>query len=423
MKRFVVALVGLAVLAVAAWIVVRQQDREARIARAEARLLSFDERAVVGVTLALDGAAWRFRRQDDGWRLVSPVEDRADAGVMRELLATLRQTRVERVIGTPDALAEYGLDPPRLAVRLEGVDAPALSVGSASPTRDGLYVMVEGRPGVLVLNLLEALLLNRLEPEGLRDHRLSGVVRAGITGVTLRRGAEMVRIERAGETWWITEPLRLPAEQQQVERLLTALEETAVAGFVDGADPREPRFGLGDGAVEVILRSADETLELRFGAVVPEGGRRYALRAGRAGVLVTDRDPLADAPTSPRELASSRLTEVNRYQVTRFSYRKGTAELAAVRAAEREWQTAAGAALPSERIYALLATALNARVADWRPGSPAGETPRASLEFELEDGTTDRIDFLSGNRARLQSLPGLVYELAAGPPELPRRDG
>jgi len=421
MRRLLVGLLALALAAAAAWVVARREQVRERHDRAEARLLTFDSRAVTGLVLTTPQQTWRFERGEEGWRMVSPVTDNASDRDVYTLLAVTQQTTVVETIDEPEALASYGLDPPFLTLRVLGPEVPVLYVGTPTPLNDGVFARIEGRPGVLVLDRWEAEAF-RKDPAALRDRSLTGLLLSEVTALEIRRGAKRVRVEREGDAWWLTEPLRVPASGSAVDRVLSALDETAVMGFQDFGDPAEPRFGLdGPETWIVTLYLPDGSHELRIGAPAAEGAR-YAKRQGREAILAVPDEGMDALTVDPAELGSDTLTPYNRYRVARFDYRTAEDRLSAARDESGVWSSSDGAVLDEGAVYGLLVRTLEARVEgfDAADARSPGE-PLATLDVTLEDGASDRISFLPRDRAVVASLPRLVFRLRSAPPAIGER--
>lgn len=419
MKRILIALLTLLVAAGVAWLVTRDQEQSARAERAQIRLLDFDARAVEAFTWSVDGDAWRFERDGDRWRVVSPVVDRADPGSVQRLFALALNADALQVIEDPADLADYGLDPPRRRLEVEGVDSPALRVGDKTPTSDGFFAHVEGRDEVLVLDYVTGRTL-QVHPELMREATLTGARRGEITAIDIGWSDSTARLEREGESWWFVDPVRLPASASAVDRLLAALDETLVQGFIDDADPADPRFALeADSTLHLALQLDGTRRVLAFGAT-SEDGMRYTRLEGRDTVLLVPQEGLDGLPAGMQDLTARGLTAVNRYRVQRFDYRNGPASVSAARGDDGSWFSDDGRRLDDGQVYRLLVAVLEARVASWsvEPGTPGG-TPVASLSFEVEDSAADRIVFYPGRRARVDSLPDVLFVTAGDPPPVP----
>ncbi len=419
MKRLLAGLLALLVVSAAAWFVLRRERQQQRAQRTESRLLQFDDREVSGLEIRREGRDWLFEQRDGRWYVTEPVDDLASAAGVRRLLSVVQQATVIETVEQTEDLAAYGLDPPLQSLQVVGPAVPALHLGDVTPLGDGVFARVEGRPGVLVLGRVEAETL-RTPPEGLRDRSLTGLLGSEVIAVELRRGGASLRLERVDQTWWLTEPTRLPASIPAVDGLLGALDESPVVGFLDGVDEADPRFGLDSAdTLRVTLQTSVARREVRIGAAVSEEAR-FAWRDDRPPVLAVLAEPLDAVVVDERRMASGTLTPFNRYRVTRFDYRVGADTLSAARDEGDVWVGEDGRRLDEGAVYGLLVGLLEARISGWiaAEGEPAGEAT-ASLTFTLESGQGDRIEFFPDRRARVESLPHVLYRLPADPPAIP----
>ncbi len=413
MKRLVMAAVVLIAVVGAAWYFQQKDENTEREERAEARLLSFSDREVTGLDMRLGETAWRFVRDGETWRVVEPVQDLADARNLSDILAAMQRARVTDIIDEAAELSSYGLDPARVIYQVAGPDVPELRIGNQLPTAIGSYGIVEGREGVLTLGLQSAPLLEpRLEK--LRDTRVLDIGRADVERFTLSEGGDSFTIAREGDAWWVVEPFRMPASAARVERLLSTLDSLTVSGYRDGVSADDASFGFDDG-LSVSVQGNGLERELRLGAI--DGVDRFVHRGDRPSVMLTEAAALAAAATSLDKLGNNRLTNINRYQVTRFSYDKGGANFSAENNGDA-WVTADGRSWASEDAAGFLVKLLEAPIKGWKLANKAPGSPIASFEFETADGK-DRLDFYGGQRARVASLPHLTYEMRAAPASFP----
>lgn len=417
MRRLVPALAVLVVLAgTAYWLSVREK-KQARAERVESRLLAFDDRQVRALTLTVRGVRWRFERAPEGWKVVEPVRDAADDVTVVELIGAARRTPVARVVDDPEGMSSYGLDPPVAAIRLEGVDVPALEIGDRDPTGEGLFARVQGRPGVLVLDADQGRTLTAIVPERMRDRSPTGVLLSEVLGVDLRTPEGSISLQREADGWWIREPLRVPAGDREVDTLLRTLDQAKIVAFDDAADPREPARGLSPPRLEAELRTAAGARTIRLGAEAGAADRRWATRDDRPGVMTYEIAGTDRISPSVGGFAGDQLTRVNRYAVVRLVFVRGDERFEAIRQGKDAW-TSAGRSVPPDEVYGFLVRVLNASVTGFDASASAKEPEvEASLDFEVETGPSDRIEFLGGRRARVRSIPGVVYRL--GDPVIP----
>lgn len=416
-KRILLAVLALGVLLAAFYALQRKKDREARTERAEARFLALDERGVEAFELEARGASWRFEREDGVWRSVAPIRDAADSVRIGELFAALREVEVVLTIDDPDALDAYGLAPPKAEVRIESPSGKrVVDMGDRAPTGEGMFVRLEGRDGVLVIDDRTHPVLRSVTPEAFRDASLLDVPVKEAERVAIRTPRATLVLERRGDGWWYVEPRVFPASEAAVEQLLDGLFSTAVTAFLDGADPSEQALGLDSGGTTIEVESPGRDRTLVFGGLL--GGLRVARRSDRQTLLGVDPAGIGSLPLSFESLSHDRLTKVNRYRVERFVW---TAAGSSFEAEKRggSWFDVGGAELPEDDVYAFLAALLEARVDGWSEGAPTG-SEEARLAVEVEGGASTTVTFFRTGRAVVDSVPGVVYRVDFAPLDPPR---
>ena len=412
-RRIAIAMAAAAVLAAGYFFVIRDRDRTERAARAETRLPAFDDRQVTGLTLAMPSATWRVAREGASWRLVSPVEDAADARTVEAVIGAARRTRVLQTIDAPEGLASYGLEPPALTLSLDGVATPALSIGNLAPTGEAVYARIAERPGVLMLAMPDAAALVS-DPAGLRDRAIVDLARSEITGIEIEPGG--VRLAKAPEGWWLEAPRRAPASVPQVDKILGALYGAKAVEWDDDGVPSDPRYGVGDGATRIVLHASGASRAIRLGSDAG-AGRRYVAVEGRKPILLVQPAPFASTTIDAETVRESRLTNVNRYAVTKLSYGDGRSSFEATRKDDSTWTTGAGTEVRADVVLALLVKILEAPTKGWSDGTPTG-APSATLIYTVEGGGQGRVAFY-GTRAAWDALPGALAEVASPAPPVP----
>lgn len=111
------------------------------------RLVDFDPKSVVAMSLESEGVSAQTRRTARGWTATSQPR-RIDA-----FLDNLRDLAVILAIDeepTAEDLAGFGLREPRARIRLERADGSDLVIelGAHNPSTTAIYTRVSGRPGV-----------------------------------------------------------------------------------------------------------------------------------------------------------------------------------------------------------------------------------------------------------------------------------
>ncbi|MCH7825982.1 MAG: DUF4340 domain-containing protein, partial [Acidobacteria bacterium] len=216
-------------------------------------ILTFDEPDVARLDLTtadLDASMQRQPALGDGiarWKLTEPIEARADADTIADYLRRLRN---DRALAYPsedpddEDLATYGLDDPRLTVRVWIGDDSAitLEIGDESEEPDGYYARRLGSDAVFVAP-------TRLVEEApdsvtaLRNRTVVEFARDRVDGIEIDAGDDVIRLEKDGIDWRLVSPRALDGDAGTVSSLLTATLNMKAAEFASGTADAA-RFGF-----------------------------------------------------------------------------------------------------------------------------------------------------------------------------------
>lgn len=256
------------------------------------RIVTFDDRAVVKITLAAPDRHVRLARTDDGWKVEEPGPFQADAPAVESFLTTIENMRA---VDFPDEAAAksgaYGFDPPRLSATLELKEGGPVRVvlGGQNEAKD-VYVRTDGAATVYTVSEWVLRDLNK----GANDFRDKSVLpgAAGeVAGIEIRHhDAETVVLSRGDAGAWTIEGGAAAPDGSLVDQFVS--EVRGLKGYdiaTDAAGDLAP-YGLDNPLLTIALRGKDASplATLRFGAYSPDQAKReYAvLRDGSPTVFV-----------------------------------------------------------------------------------------------------------------------------------------
>jgi hypothetical protein len=222
--------------------------------------LFFDQKAVKAVSLTTDSLRVRLERhQDEKWRITEPIQGKADAGKVFDLIRSLTKDHIRAFLDKPPAsLKKVGLDPPRGEIRLtlEGGAEAGLLLGSRKKA-GGVYARRRGDERVLELeeDFLKAL---PKQVADLRDRTLLALDREKVQQIELKSPKGQTLLKKVEGRWRIEQPEDALADQQLIEDLLWDLAGARVKEFVaDNAKSLKP-YGLDAPAVTIRLLDQEE---------------------------------------------------------------------------------------------------------------------------------------------------------------------
>lgn len=262
----------------------------------EGRAVPVDAEELTEVAIDWGGKTVRFTREPKpattpdaapfgaparDWRIVEPIDNRADRGAVDRLAGDLAGLKIERTLEGA-ARADVGLEPARGTIRWKTPKAEGtLEIGGKVPASANVVVASSSRPGLLVVPGYFVEQLSKAPGEW-RAREVLAATRDQIRSVALApAGGERVVLVEHGKGFGIEAPFSDAADRGLVDPLLSDLIALKVASFVDPplSPQAESALASGPGRIELGLEGRDAPFVLEVGAEAEPGGERY-LRAG-----------------------------------------------------------------------------------------------------------------------------------------------
>ncbi|HJP30313.1 MAG TPA: DUF4340 domain-containing protein [Candidatus Latescibacteria bacterium] len=333
-------------------------------AERERQLLDFSDHEVQKLTIDRGDTLLVLERQDDTWRLTSPVQTGADAEAVERYLRTLGETEVEgdpvrdstAVAADPTILAEYGLEEPRLRVHIrlpeDGTPLDTLRFGDDTPTDRFTYVQRGGSANPEILRV-RAWRFDNLHKTAfdLRDRRLLAFEADEVRRLRLQRAGEpAIEATREGGSWTLEAPVSRRADDGTLNGMLRSLQDgktdhilletpspqdLELAGLTAGGSTVELTLWIGDDRVEKRLRLGVE------GSGDGQQGSVQALDSSRPHVFLIDSTVVTKLHTSVADLRDKKVFRVDADSVAEVALLEGgDAVFAAHRDTSGNWTLA-----------------------------------------------------------------------------------
>jgi hypothetical protein len=245
------------------------------------------------------------------WRIRQPIQSAALDFPVEQLLNTFSRLTPQLTLEEANDLAAFGLDQPRQQIALfpkEG-EPYRLAIGNDNFDGSGFYAQPEGGKVVLLASSQKGSLLPSLL--ALRDKTLLSFDRAAVKSLQVQLAkAEVVRLQRQEETWQIVEPRVLPADDLNVDRLLSTLSRLQAVEF-----PAETKAELAPYGLE--KPSAQLTVELKDGKTLS-----VALgleKEGQVYVITSEHPAVATLLTSTADILRADLEELRDHRLARLN--------------------------------------------------------------------------------------------------------
>jgi hypothetical protein len=212
----------------------------------------------------------RLVRKDTTWSLVAPEPAEADTIAVSTVISALEALeRVKVIDENPTALAQFGLEPPRIRIVFKVAGEPAaktLLVGNKTPTGGDLYAKLDGAPAVFLIGGFLDDTLNK-KPFDLREKSVLKFAQDGVDAITVTQGTTPVSLAKTGDGWRLTAPLATKADGAAVDALVSRLFQAKMTDLsAQDGTARLKEFGLDKPKVVVTVGAGSSKAELAVGS-------------------------------------------------------------------------------------------------------------------------------------------------------------
>jgi hypothetical protein len=273
----------------------------------EKTLLKFDRDKVDGVDVTAAGKSLTLTKDGADWKLIKPVQARADFGSVEGLVGKLQTAQMKSVVTsdpTPADLKKYGLDKPDTTVNVNsGSSRATLVFGSKAPDNT-VYARDASKPTVVTV---DATLVDDLKKGG-DDYRRKDLFEFrpyNVTHIELTHNGQTLVLDRvkgtgenAPDKWHRASPNPGDVDKDKMDGLLSKLSNMRAASFVDST----AKAGLDKPALVVDAKfdEGKKNEKVMFGQV---GTDVFAGRPNEPGAAKSDSADLNDVLKSFDEIA------------------------------------------------------------------------------------------------------------------------
>ena len=180
-----------------------------------------------------DGRSLRAERIPSGWEIVSPSRVRADAIAFDGLASQLASLVSEGHLEAPGRLEDFGVGDSADRIRFGAQDqVQTLRLGGRTPVGGHTYVRVNQDSAVAWIATWRTNALRKSWMDW-RDRRVLDFDQAAIDSLEVDGIVGPLQMVRRGMLWFLTQPIEVQADVDEVESLLTDLAFLQADGFID----------------------------------------------------------------------------------------------------------------------------------------------------------------------------------------------
>lgn len=394
--------------------------------KAEKRLVFFDDRDVTSLTIT--SATGGIKMMSDGqrrWRIVQPVEERADSRQVGKILRALVIGKVSRVVHENEAApAKYGLDKPSATLTVTtGEQSETLSFGEKNPISSTLYAHRQSDDTILLTTLKARDVLDK-SLDMFRKKNILHFDRTKVDHLYLRDAQKDIVLKRTPNAhgrpgiWKILSPIEAFADNTSVGILLMNLEDLTAVGFVDPGPERERlTHALGKPKAEITVQASGTNHTVSLFQLTPHSEEAYAATSPEKPLYRISPLVLRGLPRTLLDLQDKRLFGIEAEELALLTVKNATEEYVLINQTN-VWTLEGHLAEPLDTRTVNLFVS---RVADLPSELPIQKEKGSLAQYGLASPTVEfiGIDKRGKERGRLAlgtREKGLVYARGAGLP-------
>ena len=276
------------------------------------------------------------------WSITRPLVARADQRKVNDLLADLSALHIQQFVSEdPKDVHAYQLDGPQQELTVWSGDTGKTLLLGHSPTGEPavVYAKLKSAESIFTVSA-DAARKFAVQINDLRDPRILEVADTDVYGMELLRGTTKTVLARTNDTWNVTAPVAIAAEQSVVRRLLTQLRTLAAKQFTVDVTTDLDRYGLAAPTATVTLlgQGTNVLTQLLVGGPDESQSMRYVKRADEPFVYGVESNIVEWLPSEYLAMRVHRLAELQPEQVKKVTIRKDGRQTVVERDAQDKWQ-------------------------------------------------------------------------------------
>lgn len=384
---YAIILIGIAAYFFVFEVYKKRKEIEAKEAERKVFSLNIDDLREITISKGTEEVS--LVRDNDRWRITSPVETDTDHSAVSGFVNTLVDLRVKKWIGKEKDLSHFGLKNPLIIISAKksahsskaSSDVYRLLIGEKTPAGDGTYAMAfvndspVGKEPLFVIDTGISGVLSKGLYE-LRKKELATFEDPQVKKVEIRWHGDnrSLTIVRETEGWSIPDYPDVRVKKSKMDHIVDQIRWLRAQKFIGNSKIDATSFSLSHPIVNINLEFYNKSpLVIQLGEYRESGGsqnnssstpvRLEAFSSELPFVAVVDRYILNELPHKPEELQDRSLFSWKEEEIAKITWHRGndTIELTREEGKNSEWKLKKG----TEKNYSKLKEGWKVRSVIW----------------------------------------------------------
>ncbi len=187
------------------------------------------------VLLSKDESGWRMKAPFDD--IVSDTKISSFKNALKDVVRKKKLYSEDELKKEPKSLSNFGLQPSKIDLKLKSAsNTVQLNIGSANPTRSGVYAMSSRFKGDLFLASQELDYLELQSADEWREKKLITVEDSDFEEMKIEVRGEKLNFKKENNLWKLTSSPDLPVDQEAVKGLANKIGYIRANEFVENSN-------------------------------------------------------------------------------------------------------------------------------------------------------------------------------------------
>lgn len=249
-------------VALLAWVYfyeIKGEKKREEAAEKEKKVFPFEDKDISQITVKNADGEIVLQKEKDAWKLVKPLEAKADKYSADGLASDIALAKTERAIEEANInWKNFGLDPAavKLTVKLSDGKTHELELGDKDFSSSSVFARLPGQNKVLVLSST----LHSSATKKLFDFRDKNVVefqRDQLKAMNILTKGKEFAFEKSSDDWLVKKPFEARGDNTEINSIVSDLEFARVEEFVDVPSADLKAYGLASPTIRVDLFLGD----------------------------------------------------------------------------------------------------------------------------------------------------------------------
>ena len=343
MKWKNLAMVAGVFAALFAWVYfyeIKGEKKREEAAEKGKKVFPFEEKDITQITVKNSDGELVLQKEKDGWKLVRPLETKADKSTADSLASDIAMAKTERTIDEPNLdWKNFGLDPPsvKLTMKLGDGKIHELEVGDKDFSSSSVFARIPGQKKVLVLSSM----LHTDATKKLFDFRDKNVVefqRDQLKAMhILTKGKEYI-FEKSSDDWVVKKPFESRGDNTEINSIVSDLEFARAEEFVDSPSSDLKSYGLASPAIRVDLFLGDNRARKTLVIGNKVESRYYAKDESRDVIFKVKEDLQKKLDFEASKIRDKKVVRFERANVKQIDIKLADKDFSFFRGSDDKWK-------------------------------------------------------------------------------------